>query len=125
MSKVALPFVLVLLLAASAAAQTTGSITGTITDDAGGLVPGVRVTATSPALMGAQVAVTNADGIYRFPSLPPGTYRLKAELPGFAIFNREEIIINIGFTATVDMKMSVATRTDEVTVTGKSPVVDT
>jgi len=88
--------VLVMLLASPALAQTTGSINGSVTDNSGAVLPGVRVTATSPALMGAQVAVTNDQGQYRFPSLPTGTYALKVELPGFATVNREGIIVWVG-----------------------------
>src|SRR4029453_9250949 len=125
MSRAALAFVLVLLCAVPASAQTAGSITGTITDNSGGLLPGVRVTASSPALMGVQVAITNEQGVYRFPALPPGTYALKCELPGFATLTRQDIIINFGFTATVPIQLTVATMSEAVTVTGESPVVDT
>jgi hypothetical protein len=117
-------FVLVLLVAVPAWAQTTGTITGTVTDNTGALLPGVTVTATSPALMGTQTAVTNEQGVYRFPSLPPGEYALKYTLTGFGTVNREGIIITIGFTATVPVQLAVATVTEVVTVTGASPVVD-
>ena len=66
--------VLVALCAASASAQTTGSINGSVADNTGAMLPGVTVTATSPAMMGVQTAVTNEGGNYRFPSLPPGVY---------------------------------------------------
>ena len=82
MRRSASAFVLVLLLVSPACAQTTGSINGTVTDNSGALFPGVTVTATSPALMGAQTAVTNEQGQYRFPSLPTGKYALKYQLPG-------------------------------------------
>ena len=54
-----------------------------IKDAQGGVLPGVTVTATSPAQIGALTAVTNEAGIYRFPSVPPGEYRLAFELAGF------------------------------------------
>src|SRR5687768_4820192 len=116
--------VLVVLLASPAWAQTTGSITGTVTDTSGGILAGVRVTATSPNLMGARVAVTNDQGQYRFPSVPPGTYALKFERQGFRTVNRTEIIITIGFTANVPIQLAVATLSEALTVTGESPVVD-
>ena len=97
-----------LLFSASAFAQTTGSINGTITDNTGAVLPGVRVSATSPGMMGTQVAVSNEQGIYRFPALPTGTYALKFELSGFATVNREGIIVSIGFTATVPMQLKLA-----------------
>ena len=116
--------VLMLLVAVPAWAQTTGSITGTVTDNSGALLPGVTVTATSPALMGSQTAVTNEQGVYRFPSLPIGTYDLKYQLAGFGTLNREGIIVTVGFTATVPVQLAVATVSETITVTGASPVVD-
>ena len=64
-------------------ASSTGSISGEVKDAQGGVLPGVTVTATSPAQIGALTAVTNEAGIYRFPSVPPGEYRLAFELAGF------------------------------------------
>ena len=69
-----------LLAAPSAFAQgggasSTGSISGEVKDEQGGVLPGVTVTATSPAAIGAQTAVTNEAGIYRFPAVPPGDIR--------------------------------------------------
>ena len=64
-------------------ASSTGSISGEIKDAQGGVLPGVTVTATSPAQIGALTAVTNEAGIYRFPAVPPGEYRLAFELAGF------------------------------------------
>jgi hypothetical protein len=109
MAKYVHALVLVLLSAVSASAQTTGSITGTITDVSNAVLPGVLVTATSPAQMGAQVAVSNEQGQYRFPSVPIGTYTLKYELAGFATVTREGIIVTIGFTASVSVQLKLAT----------------
>jgi hypothetical protein len=116
---------LVLLVASPGWAQTTGSITGTVTDSSNAVLPGVRVTATSPAQMGAQVAVTNEQGQYRFPAVAIGTYSLKYELTGFSTIIREGIIVTIGFTASVSVQLKLASVAESVTVTGESPVVDT
>ncbi len=64
-------------------ASSTGSISGEVKDAQGGVLPGVTVTATSPAQIGALTAVTNEAGIYRFPAVPPGEYALTYELAGF------------------------------------------
>jgi hypothetical protein len=112
------------LSAASASAQVSGSINGTVTDNTGAVLPGVTITVTGPALMGAQTALTNADGQYRFPTLPPGNYRLSYELSGFATVVREPIVVQVGFTATVPVQMQVAKLEETVTVSGASPVVD-
>ena len=108
MGKVPLACLLLLCLAVPAVAQTTGSITGTVTDDSGAVLPGVRVTASSPGAHGRAGGADQRPGVYRFPSLPPGTYAMKFELPGFATLNREGIIVNIGFTATVPVKLKLA-----------------
>jgi hypothetical protein len=119
-----------LMLVTSAYAQgggasSTGTIQGRVADAQGGVLPGVTVTATSPALLGQQTAVTSETGNYRFPAVPPGTYTLTFELPGFNIVKREGIQIALGFTANINVELSVATLQETVTVTGESPVIDT
>ena len=106
-------------------ASSTGSISGEIKDAQGGVLPGVTVTATSPAQIGALTAVTNEAGIYRFPSVPPGEYRLAFELAGFQTSVRDGIRITLGFNAQVNVTLNVATLQETVTVSGESPVIDT
>src|SRR6476619_4904394 len=118
------------LLASTAFAQgggasTTGSINGKVADTSQAVLPGVTVTVASPSLMGVQTAVTDGGGNYRFPALPPGTYTLTFELPGFNTLKRENIQISMGFTATVNAELAVASLQETVTVTGDSPVIDT
>src|SRR5204862_1399459 len=72
-----------------------------------------------------QPAVSYTGGTYRFPALPPGTYTLSYELPGFNTLKREGIILTMGFTANVNVELSVAAVQETVTVTGDSPVIDT
>ena len=115
---------LLLVSVSATAAQTTGSVNGTVSDNTGAVLPGVTITATSPILMGVQTAVTNESGNYRFPSLPPGTYTLTYELSGFSGVKREGIVVNLGFTATINVQLQLATLQETVTVTGASPVVD-
>jgi Carboxypeptidase regulatory-like domain len=120
----------VLLAAAPAFAQgggasSTGSISGEVKDSQGGVLPGVTVTATSPAQIGTLSAVTNEAGIYRFPSVPPGEYKLQFELSGFQNVTRDGIRITLGFNAQVNVQLAVATLQETVTVSGQSPVIDT
>jgi hypothetical protein len=119
-----LAVVYVLFMAYTAAAQTTGGINGTVIDNTGAVLPGVTITASSDALMGVQTTVTNEQGQYRFPALPIGTYSLNYELGGFSNIKRDGIIVQIGFTATVNVQLQLATLQESVTVTGASPVVD-
>jgi hypothetical protein len=123
-------FVLGLVLAWPAAfaeaqvSATTGAINGKVSDGTGGVLPGVTVTVSSPSIQGVRTEVTNNQGDYRFPGLAPGDYRVQYELPGFGTVVREGIRVGIGFTATVNTEMRVATLEETVTVTGESPVVD-
>jgi hypothetical protein len=106
-------------------ASSTGSISGQVVDDSGGVLPGVTVTATSPAQMGTLTAVTNEEGMYRFPSVPPGVYKVQFELAGFSTLVREDIRVTLGFNAAVNVKLGVATLQETVTVSGESPTIDT
>ncbi len=102
----------------------TGSITGVITDNENNTLPGVTLTVSSPSLMGTRTYVSTAAGIFRFPALPPGTYSLKAELPGFRTAEREDIVIRVGMVVTLDITMQMASIAEEVAVTAVAPVVD-
>ncbi len=106
-------------------ASSTGTIQGRVTDAQGAVLPGVTVTATSPALLGQQTTVTSETGNYRFPAVPPGTYTVAYELAGFNTVKREGISITLGFTANVNVELALASLQETVTVTGESPVIDT
>ena len=118
-------FSLAFLFAASLWGQElTGSLRGTITDTEGNPLPGVTVTISSPALMGTRSFVTTETGSFRFPSLPPGSYKVVAELKGFKTVERTDVIVRVGMTVTVDIQMEVAAVEEEITVVAASPVVD-
>ncbi len=112
---------------APAAAQTGqmfGELVGKVSDDQGGVLPGVTVTLSGPAVMGSPTAVSNAQGLYRFPAVNTGTYTLKFELSGFAPLTREGIIVPVRQTVTVDAALKIAALQETVVVTGASPTVD-
>ena len=112
---------------APAAAQTGqmfGELVGKVTDDQGGVLPGVTVTLAGPAAMGTPSATTNAAGIYRFPAVNTGTYTLKFELAGFSPMVRDSIVVPVRQTITVDASMKLASLQETVTVSGSSPTVD-
>jgi hypothetical protein len=113
------------VLAQGGGASSTGAINGKVVDTSSAVLPGVTVTAASASLMGVQTSVTNETGTYRFPALPPGAYTLTYELPGFNTLKRENIVLTLGFTATVNVELAVASLQESVTVTGESPVIDT
>ena len=106
-------------------ASSTGTIQGRVADAQGAVLPGVTVTATSAALIQPQTTVTSETGNYRFPAVPPGTYELTYELAGFNSFKRSGISISLGFTATVNVELALATLQETVTVSGSSPIIDT
>jgi hypothetical protein len=103
-------------------AQTTGDITGTVTDNSGAALPGVTCTATSPSLQGTRTSVTSNSGNYRIASLPPGTYKVSCALAGFATVERTAVV-TLGATATVNQTLQISAK-EEVIVTGQAPVVD-
>ena len=118
----------VLCATASVASGQTrlAALDGRVMDETGSALPGVTVTATSPALqVGQVVQVTGGDGTFRFPELPTGQYRLVFELAGFTSFVREGLTLTTGFTARVDTTLRVSALSETITVSGASPVVDT
>jgi hypothetical protein len=118
---------LLILAAGTAGAQTaagTGVISGTVTDNTRAMLPGVLVTVSGASVMGSPSTTTSESGAYRIPSLPPGEYSVKFELTGFGTVIREGIRVGVGFTATVNTEMNLASVAESVTVSGQSPVVD-
>ena len=106
-------------------AQQEAGIVGAVTDPSGAILPGVTVTATSPALQLPSVtAVTDARGEYRLTPLPIGTFAVEFTLSGFQTVRREGIILTASFVAKIDMQMKLGAITETVTVSGASPVVD-
>ncbi len=110
--------------AAAQTGQTFGELVGKVTDDQGGVMPGVNVTLSGPAAMGSPTAVSNERGIYRFPGVNTGTYTLKFELAGFSPLVREGIVVPVRQTVTVDATLHLASLQETVTVSGASPTVD-
>jgi len=106
-------------------ASSTGTIQGRVSDAQGAVLPGVTVTATSPSMLGQQTTVSSETGNYRFPAIPPGTYTVTYELAGFNTLRREGVQISLGFTANLNVELTLATLQETVTVTGESPIIDT
>jgi hypothetical protein len=124
--KGALIVLLLLGLAVPLAAQSTvsGSVQGTVRDAQGAVLPGVAVTATSDALIaGKMTAYTDARGVYRFPSLPPGMYAIEAQLAGFVTQRAENVRVNATRGLAVDITLPQSKVTEAVTVSAEAPVV--
>jgi hypothetical protein len=106
---------------ASAQLQS-GNIAGTVTDEQGGVLPGVLVTLTSSDRTAS--FTTGADGRFRFLALPPGMYTVTANLQGFTTIVRDQIEVRVGQNVDIPMQMRIASVQETVTVTGESPLVD-
>ena len=120
-----------LLLAASLAIPALAfgqggdsSIRGTVRDDSGAVLPGVTVTATSPALIAAEVAVTDSGGTYRLLNLPVGTFTIEASLPGFATYRQEGILVRASTNIAVDVVMAISSVEETITVTAETPMLE-
>src|SRR5258708_4777147 len=120
-------FVLALLVMSSAATRTAfaqiqgGSISGTVKDEQGGVLPGVTVTAQG--LDATQTFVTEATGEYRFLNLAPGPYKVTAALQGFTTMVRDNVIVAVGRSVELPLSLKIASVAETITVTGASPVI--
>ncbi len=118
-------FALILATAGVAAAQgTNAAVTGTVTDEQGGVLPGVTVTVRNADTGTVRVVVTEADGQYRVPALLPGRYDISAELPGFTTVAANGINLATSQEVRQNLRLSVATLQESVTVTAEAPVVE-
>ncbi|MGB0035151.1 MAG: carboxypeptidase regulatory-like domain-containing protein [Candidatus Acidiferrales bacterium] len=120
---------LALLVAASFAApqlfaqtQTTGDITGVITDQSGGVVPQAKVTIKDSAKGSTQDTQSNKEGVYRFFLLPPGRYIITASATSFQPVSRP-VDVNVGQVASVNVQLQVAASNTTVTVTEEAPLI--
>lgn len=119
---VAVTAMLLVLGGGAAFAQLqSGNLFGTVMDEQASPLPGVTVTLTGPGA--AAVQVTNAEGEFRFLSLSPQSYQLKAELEGFSTVEYPNVSINIGRNTTVEVTLASAVE-DVITVTAESPLLD-
>jgi hypothetical protein len=110
---------------ASPAYAQNAQITGTLKDQSGAVLPGVTVTIKNDETGLTRTATSAADGSYRLPALPPGTYTLTTELAGFGTETRPSIVLVIDQTAIIDIALKPAAIAETVNVAGDALVVDT
>jgi hypothetical protein len=101
--------------------MSTGNISGKVAQDDGTVLPGVTVTLSGGGA--SQTAITDGQGEFRFVSLTPGTYSVKAELAGFGIATRTGVGVNIGRTSVVEIALNPS-MSAAITVTGEAPLLD-
>jgi hypothetical protein len=120
----ALAFVALLAVSPAFAQGTTGAIEGKVADEQGLALAGVTATARNASTGFVRSAVSDSTGIFRLPGLLVGTYELKIELNGFATQTRQ-VIVNVGATTEPDVKLTVASKTEELTIVAEAPLIDT
>src|SRR5262245_40590577 len=104
-------------LAVAGFAQSASTITGTVKDTSGAVLPGATVTVANPAQAVTQTTLTNSDGVFVFPQLPPGTYTVSVELSGFKKTEKSEVILTTAAKVNVgDFVLAVGNVSETVTV---------
>src|SRR5437773_7174356 len=126
-SSVLTALVLIAMLAAAAlvsAQGTTGSISGFVTDDTGGALPGTTVTVRHVETDQKRVVVTDSAGRYRAQQLAPGKYEVTVELQGFRTARVTDLTLTVGQDAGINMQLKVGSLDEQVTVTGEAALVN-
>ena len=103
----------------------TGSITGTVTDSSGAVIPEAKVTITQVETNAAHTATTSAVGTYDVTLLPPGHYNVKVEKAGFRATEQRGITLAIDQTVESDLEMAVGSEQQSIVVTSSGPVIQT
>jgi hypothetical protein len=117
---------MLLLPAMSAVAQQQlATVQGTITDQTGGIIPGVTVIVTNVDTGASRTAVSSDAGVYRVPSLEPGRYRITAELMGFSRAVREDVVLQVGSTVGVSFVLQAGQVSEEIQVRGVASDIQT
>ena len=113
-----------LLVSSPALAQDAASITGSVSDETGGFLPGVTIDVQGPSILAPRTAVTDSAGVYTVTNLPSGTYTVTFELAGFNTVVREDVELVGAFAASIDVTLPVGELSESVTVTSAAPLVD-
>ena len=116
--------VTVLLTSAPAWAQATAELNGRVTDESGGVLPGVTVTVTQTDTGFTRSVVTEANGLYVVSNLPTGPYRLEVSLQGFRTYAQTGIVLQVAATPTINVVLSVGNLQETVTIEAAAPLVD-
>jgi hypothetical protein len=123
--RLGLPALVGLVVLVPGAARAQSTIAGTVLDTTGGVLPGVTVEASSPALIEkTRTAVTDGQGRYTLPELRPGVYTVTFALQGFAIVRREGIEVQASTNVPINVELQVGAVAETITVSGATPVVD-
>jgi hypothetical protein len=114
---------LLALFAASAFSQTFGEITGAVRDPSGAVIAGANITITNVATNVTRTTASNEAGVYSLPSLPPGTYTLKADKEGFKTVSRTGIELQVQQSARLDVELPIGAVTESVEVSAQAALL--
>ena len=116
-----------LLASAGASAQQSASsgLVGQVTDSSQAAIPGATVTVTNVGTNAQRTAITDGEGRFSIPALPPATYHIKVELQGFQTAELPNFVLRQGEMARPAITLGVATVTEAITVTGEAPLLQT
>jgi hypothetical protein len=114
-------------ISAAAFAQTagSGSLSGTIQDAKGGVIPGVAVTLRNEGTGIEFPTSSNEAGLFIFPALPVGVYNLAAEKPGFATLSQKGIRVDVGSKVNLDLSLPLASTQSTIEITAETPIIET
>ncbi len=127
MLRAVLTVILVVVGAVSTAAQgqaINGTIEGFVSDESGGVLPGVTITVSNTETGASRTVLTNESGVYRAILLPLGAYKVTAELQGFRRYEQTGVNLSAGQTAVVDIRLGVGAVSETVSVTADAPIID-
>jgi hypothetical protein len=122
---IALIGVMILGTSTLEAQLTTATLSGTVTDASGGVIPGASVSVLHVETGSVRSTVSDDEGRYRVPLLQPGSYEVSAELVGFQTAVRSGITLQVGGRAVIDLSLNVGEITERVVVQGEAPLVET
>jgi hypothetical protein len=123
--RITMAWAVVILWSISASAQNTGSITGTVKDSSGGVLPGADVIVTNTQTGVEARTVSSSDGKFQFPSVVPGTYVTAAEMQGFKKNASKPFELHVGDRLSFDLGLEIGGASEEVTVTATAPMLRT
>ena len=110
--------------AAAVHAQSTATLTGTVTDPTGAVVPGAQVTAHESATGLDRTVPTDSAGLYTLPSLAPGEYRLQVTAPGFALYTVRTLTLEVDQRTNLNVELGLASAGETVQVESSAPLID-
>lgn len=125
MKRIILVWAVSLVLSSYVLASVTGSISGTVQDPTGAVIPGAKVVAINTDTDARQTTESNTQGFYSFPALPVGHYEVDIQAKGFKDYRQTGIVIDVNTAFRLDAQLQVGTVSEEVSVTGAAVQVET